>query len=97
MARVNTLINQIPSSLSSNQGPPGPPGLPGRQGPRGEPGTAGRNGFPGSPGLPGQQGEQGASCRIASVTLNNMLIQTGIEVQGLGSSQRNQKKLVLDV
>lgn len=61
MARVNTLLNQIPSGMyrSNNPGPAGPPGLPGRQGPRGEPGTAGRNGFPGSPGLPGQQGERG--------------------------------------
>lgn len=65
MARVNTLLNQIPNGMytSNNPGPPGTPGLPGRQGPRGEPGAAGRNGFPGSPGSPGQQGERGMNPR----------------------------------
>ncbi|XP_028252836.1 collagen alpha-1(XII) chain isoform X3 [Parambassis ranga] len=62
MARVNSLVNQIPNGMyrSNNPGPPGLPGSPGNQGPRGEPGPPGRNGFPGSPGLPGQQGERGS-------------------------------------
>ncbi|CAL1585760.1 unnamed protein product [Knipowitschia caucasica] len=61
MARVNSVLNQIPSPQSSlSPGPPGPVGPTGPMGPRGEPGPAGRNGFPGGPGQPGLMGERGA-------------------------------------